>query len=98
MVPTSQDAKLYFLFSYYAWGINFIDMAYLRWDKKIQGNYIVYSRVKTRHTKTFRIKINTQLTEILDQFRNYSSRKYVFPIFSNFHDTPIVRKPESKLH
>lgn len=91
-----QDAKLFFLFSYYAWGINFIDMANLKWDKNIQYDAIVYSRIKTRHTKTFRVPIKTQLADIFDHYRNYDNDGYVFPILSDFHDTPMRKKTRVK--
>ena len=88
-LTVQQDAKLYFLFSYYAWGINFIDMAYLRWDKNIQEDAIVYSRIKTRKTKTFRVPMRPQLSEILDHYKQYDNAGYVFPIFNKFHDNII---------
>lgn len=72
-LSAEHDAKLFFLFSYYAWGINFTDMANLRWGKNIQGDVLVYTRAKTRHTKTFRIPIKPQLKAILDYFKNYST-------------------------
>lgn len=95
-LSAGQDAKFYFLFSYFAWGINFVDMAYLRWDKNIQGDTIVYSRAKTRHTKTFRIQIKPQLASILAHYKNYSSGKYIFPIFNEFHNTPVRQKARIK--
>lgn len=75
-----EDAKLIFLFSYYAWGMNFTDIAKLRWNKNIQGNHIVYSRTKTRFTKSFRVPIIDPLREILDICKEYSPKGYVFPI------------------
>ncbi|TSA31496.1 MAG: site-specific integrase [Porphyromonadaceae bacterium] len=87
-----QDAKLYFLFSYYAWGINFVDMAYLTWDKNIKGDFLEYTRAKTRHTKNFKIPIKPQLAAILAHFKSYSSGKYVFPIFNDYHNTPTRQK------
>ncbi len=75
-----EDAKLIFLFSYYAWGMNIIDIAKLRWDKNIQGNYIVYARTKTRYTKSFKIPIIKPIQEILDICREYSPKGYIFQI------------------
>ena len=72
-----------FLFSYYAWGMNVTDITRLRWDINIQGDYIVYSRTKTRFTKTFRIPVIEPLQEILDICKEYSPKGYVFPILSN---------------
>lgn len=87
-----QDAQLYFLFSYYAWGMNFIDMAYLSWDKNIVGDYIVYTSIKTRNTQNFRIQIRPELAAILAHYKNYSTGKYIFPLFNDFHDNPTRRK------
>jgi integrase/recombinase XerD len=78
-----EDAMLIFLFSYYAWGMNVTDIAKLRWDKNIQGNYIVYARTKTRFTKSFRIPIIEPLKEILAVCKEYSPKGYVFPILSD---------------
>lgn len=78
-----EDAKLIFLFSYYAWGMNIIDIAKLRWDKNIQGDYIVYARTKTRYTKSFRIPIIQPIQEILDLCREYSPKGYVFQILKD---------------
>lgn len=87
-----QDAKLFFLFSYYAWGINFVDMAYLRWDKNIHSDAIVYSRIKTRHKKKFRVPIKHMLLEILNHYRKFDNAGYIFPVFNEFHDTDARRQ------
>jgi len=78
-----EDARLIFLFSYYAWGMNIIDIAKLRWDKNIHGNYIVYARTKTRYTKTFRVPIIQPIQEILDICREYSPTGYIFQMLND---------------
>ncbi|WP_052591909.1 site-specific integrase [Aureispira sp. CCB-QB1] len=68
-----------FLFSYYARGMNFIDMMLLRWED-ISGERIYYKRSKTG--KHFDIHINTKLQELLNFFKeNYPIETgYIFPI------------------
>ena len=78
-----ENAKYFFLFSYYAWGMNIVDMAKLRWDKEILPNYIEYFRTKTRYTKSFRIPIIEPLREILNYCHNYSPKGYVFTILND---------------
>jgi len=71
-------------------------MAYLRWVKNIQEDAIVYSRIKTRQTKTFRVPMRPQLSEILDHYKQYDNAGYVFPIFNEFHDNPVRKKARVK--
>lgn len=78
-----ENAKYFFLFSYYAWGMNIVDMAKLRWDKDILPNYIEYFRAKTRYTKSFRIPIIEPVRKILNYCHNYSPKEYVFTILND---------------
>lgn len=75
-------AKQYFLFSYLCRGINFMDMAYLEWEKNIQGDYITYIRRKTRNTRKeetpHAIKLQPEIAEILNEFSG--NDPFVFPI------------------
>lgn len=68
-----------FLFSYYSRGMNFVDMAYLTWDK-VSDNQIHYTRRKTRGQ--FDIPINDYNGAILQYFKNNYTipGNYVFPI------------------
>ena len=83
-----EDAKLIFLFSYYTWGMNIVDIAKLRWDKNIQPHHIIYSRTKTRYTKTFRIPIIEPVREILSVCREYSPKGHVFSILDESANNP----------
>ncbi|MFI3320114.1 MAG: site-specific integrase [Rikenellaceae bacterium] len=83
-------ARRVFLFSYYCYGISFIDAAMLRRDNIIHlegGNYIVYKRNKTKEAKKVKpiqIKITEALQELLDWFRDNSHLigEYLVPIVS----------------
>lgn len=76
--PQLAHSKKMFMFSYYTRGMNFYDMMKLTWDN-IQGNYIVYTRSKTK--VNFRIEILPPVKNILDYYRvRRSITNYVFPI------------------
>lgn len=77
------DAKLYFIFSFLARGMNFTDMALLR-SENISNNRIYYSRAKTRGKQNTSIEILPQMKEILDYFRIHPSKgDYIFPILDS---------------
>ena len=62
----------YIVFSYLAGGMNFIDIAYLQWDKNIDGNYIRYIRKKTEGKKKetkLTVKIVPPIKNILDSYQ-----------------------------
>lgn len=76
----------YFKFSYFTYGMNFIDLAKLKW-KQIDNGTIEYFRTKTK--KRLTIAILPPAQEILDYYkREYQSEYgYVFPILQgNFED------------
>ncbi len=68
------SAKQIFLFSFYARGINLMDMLQLT-DKNLEGDVLVYRRQKTG--KQMKIKLVDQALEILLYFQNESP--YLFP-------------------
>lgn len=75
------------LFSYYCRGMNFIDIAYLRWEA-ISDTHIEYTRKKTRGK--FSISLNQHSKAILDYFKvTYpNTHGFVFPIIDpNIHIT-----------
>lgn len=82
-------AKNYFLFSYYCRGINFIDMAMLRWTG-IRAGRVHYCRRKTKGQ--FTISLLEPAQAIIDYYRlhNHQGRDgYVFPILkSEVHVSP----------
>ena len=82
--PELGRAVRYFLFSYYARGINFIDMAKLRKGNIYDGR-LRYNRSKTG--RSFNIKLSKPLIEIIAYFEDPNS-DYLFPILNEFHVTP----------
>lgn len=83
-------AKHLFLFSYYGGGINYVDMAQLRW-RNVQGSRLQYVRQKTGGL--FNLKQPAQLATILDHYRPYTyagSDAYIFGILnSKKHQTQL---------
>lgn len=89
--PTQEQARRYFLFSFYCRGINFVDMAYLRW-KDFRDERIYYTRRKTK--ENFNVNVLAPAQEILDFYRQLalnSASPYIFPILSEFHQTEQQR-------
>lgn len=71
-----------FLFSFYAMGMPFADVARLRYSN-IQEGYIVYHRRKTGNE--VHIKLEPCMRKIIDRWRNQNGN-LVFPLVA--HDTP----------
>lgn len=65
-----------FLFSIYALGMPFVDLAFLR-KKQISGGYIEYQRHKTR--QPVRVKMEPVMQRIINRYSRADS-PYVFPI------------------
>lgn len=85
------QARRYFLFSYYCRGINFVDMAYLRW-KDFRDEHIFYTRRKTK--ENFNVNVLAPAQEILNYYRaldRATPSSYIFPILSDFHQTEQQR-------
>jgi site-specific recombinase XerD len=90
VTPNTQiwHAKNYFMFSFFARGMNWVDMAHLK-IKDIADGRINYIRRKTirKTSKSFSIKINPQILEILNYYiQNKTKDDYVFP---------IIKRPDS---
>lgn len=90
--PLDVDSKLqiardYFLFSYYGQGINFRDIANLKW-KQITKDRVVYTRLKTGKTMNF--KLLPPALEILARYKDLTEGEdFVFPILNKGkHVTP----------
>ncbi len=82
------DAKNIFLFSFYCRGMNFIDIALLKWYD-IKNDRLFYKRAKTK--EPFNLSLLKPAQEILNYYKplTYSdSKSYVFPIFHEQHNTP----------
>ncbi len=79
-------AKNYFLFSFYAMGINFVDIANLKLINFIEGR-LEYTRSKTK--KEYSIKLSKPLKRILKPYlKGKNKDDYVFPIIKR------IGKPE----
>ncbi len=75
-------AKNLFLFSYYNRGINFIDIAFLKWGN-IQNGRITYVRAKTG--KKFNIGLSEASLKIIDYYKSkkeINPDEYIFPIIN----------------
>lgn len=82
----TEIARRIFLFSYYCYGISFIDMAQLK-DRNIIRNTIIYKRQKTkeqRSTPFIQINITDEIKEIIHWFSCNTDLKssYIVPIIS----------------
>ena len=87
---TGEYTRKLFLFSYYCFGMSFIDMAYLTREnvKEINSHeYIVYKRQKIKHQKNVKpiqIPLTGNLKEILEWFRvnTLLTGDYLLPVVS----------------
>lgn len=91
------EARQYFLFSYYGMGINFKDIAFLKWEN-IVGDRIYYKRTKTR--KEINFKISAPIKTILNPWEpitKFKSDNYIFPILNDkIHITD--RQQDNRIH
>ena len=85
--PELLDARKYFLFSYYCRGMNFTDMAFLKWSD-IHGDRLQYVRQKTK--ERFSIGLLPPAIEILEYYKKANKLKshFVFPILHERYETP----------
>ncbi len=92
--PVNEYARELFLFSYYCYGISFVDMAHLK-TKNIftlnGGRYIVYKRQKTKtqpKVKPIQIKITDEIQRLIDSLRKFRVPigDYLLPIITIEHD------------
>lgn len=84
--PELIEAYNYFMFSIYTRGMNFADMANLKWEN-ISNDRIIYKRSKTKHR--FNIEISEEIQEILNYYKYQNrSSEYVFPILLRDDLTP----------
>jgi len=84
------DARNIFIFSFYTRGMNFIDIAHLKWSD-IQDGRLIYIRKKTKGL--FNIKLLPPAIEILKYYElitYHIGNKYIFPILDQRrHKTPV---------
>ncbi len=80
------NAQNIFMFSYYCRGINFRDIAFLKWENIINDR-LIYSRKKTG--TNFNIELMEPVLEILDFYDKIRDNSgYVFTILNETHNTP----------
>jgi integrase len=88
-IPTGsalEFARDIFLFSYYCRGLNFVDLAQIKWSD-IHDGRLIYRRSKT--SSQFNIKLLPPALEILSRYENIRDDSgYVFPVYNTYHDTP----------
>lgn len=84
------DCHKIFMFSYFNQGMNYVDIAKLRWSNISKAGIMEYSRQKTGCR--FAIQLGEQSLKILEGYRKlsgYDSNNYVFPILDKaVHITP----------
>lgn len=87
--PSEQMAKDYWLFSYFANGMNPKDIANLKY-KNIDGDYIIFERSKTQHSlrsdpRPITVFISDDMKAIIKRWgnENKSPNNYLFPILQN---------------
>lgn len=76
------DSKNYFMFSFYTRGMNFTDIAKLKWSD-IKLNRLKYTRSKTK--QNFDMELLPPATKIINYYKSFTgsdSENYVFPILS----------------
>jgi len=86
--PRVNFARKLFLFSYYSYGMSFIDMAYLKTANivlKEGGNYIVYKRQKTKNKQNIqpiKVLIRKELSELIKELQVMQKpiNDYLLPI------------------
>lgn len=99
-------ARDLFLFSFYALGMPFVDIAYLR-PEQISDGYLTYHRRKTG--QTIRVKIEPCMQQIIDRWsgamRNRGTEKrgckgspYVFPLLSTTDPVEADRQRRQMLN
>jgi integrase/recombinase XerD len=84
------NSRNYFMFSYYCRGLNFVDLAELKW-KNICEEELTYTRAKTG--EVFHFKLHPEAIKIIEHYKNMegnSDAGYIFPILYKRHDTPAA--------
>lgn len=97
-VPQQEFARQLFMFSYYSYGMSYIDMANLKQANIIRmekGEYIVYRRQKTqnrRSSKPISICITPEIQRAILSLTGYREPigDYLLPIITKEKDTPLA--------
>lgn len=96
--PEQKYARDIWLFLYRCNGINFIDLLNMRWDN-IVGDYIIFTRWKTRNTRKNNIKpikspITNGIKELLQSVGDKSSPYILGELKEGSKETTIINKCE----
>lgn len=83
-----------FLFSFFAMGMPFVDLAFLR-KNQVKDGYITYDRHKTG--QTIRIKIEKPMQDIINMYTREGSL-YLFPILTKKESRAALREYEVQRH
>jgi site-specific recombinase XerD len=86
-IELTEDSRMfhsrnYFLFSYYNRGINFSDIAFLKWEN-IRENRMTYVRLKTNNP--FNILLLEPAIQIINHYKAnfyFGANSYIFPILN----------------
>lgn len=81
-----------FLFCFYACGMPFIDVAFLKKSQIVDG-YMSYNRRKT--DQFVQIKIEPCMEEIINRYKS-ETRDYVFPLLASSDDTIAYKEYQKK--
>ena len=92
--PELEFARDLYLFSFYAQGMAFVDIVYLK-KSNIQNGYITYVRHKTGQELT--IRIETRLQNIINQYEKKDS-PYLFPILNTEDENKAYSQYEIALN
>jgi integrase len=86
------EAQQYFLFSYYGQGINFVDIANLKWSNLINGR-VFYKRAKTGNELNFKLpQPALTIIEYWKPVTQTSNNAYIFPILNEaIHLSPTQK-------
>lgn len=82
------NSRNYFLFSFYCRGLNFTDLASLKWNN-IKDEELHYIRAKTK--EEFSFKLHPDAKKIIEYYKileGNSDAGYMFPILYKRHDSP----------
>lgn len=92
-VERLQLAKVVFLFSFYGGGINFIDMAQLRWNspRTDAEGHVRLNYIRQKTGGKFSIRLLAPAVAIIEQYRpltHHGPHSYIFPIlYAEKHKT-----------
>lgn len=86
------NSRNYFLFSFYCRGINFTDLAEVKWTN-IKNGELNYIRQKTK--EEFNFKLHPKAQAILLYYKSLKANSdagYIFPILYKRHETPASKR------